>query len=990
MQHKFILAAIILPFNHRILSLFNMKQAYNVFARSIFFVVLHLVAGVSFANTSHPNFVNTIDLGDTIFIDVENAIVGPGYIDYPVYISSDDPIQVMDFQFFFDTTAFTFDSIINIAGIDQVSGNVAVDVNQGISEFKFTSNSLFTTSYPVQSTLVYLRFTTSSTIPCNLNIVTNQFSFFLLATLDESATPSFKVLGCSNPPANAGEDQVICSDQAVLNGNEPLDGVGIWSLVSGTGVIQDANATTTSVSGLSPGFNSFTWTLNNNPGDPENRDTVLIFRYENPSPAVAGQDQTVCDALAALDAELPLIGTGAWSAPASSLNFADSSANQTVVFNLVQGENQVVWTVTNGVCPPSADSLLILRTDTVYAGPDQTLCDSATFLQASLPISGTGFWTVLSGSGTFADASLANTAVSNLSSGENIFQWTATGLNCADSTDEVSIFNICNTPPIITNNSYTLAEDDTLTDNFLSNGDNDPDGTVLSALQNPLSGPLHGTIEYDSTGAFTYIPDANYFGLDTIVIQVCDSGFPLPILCGFDTLFIEILPVNDAPNVNPETFTTQGNAAVTGNILDNDSDIEGTELTVDTNVVNAPNNGVFTIDSLGNFTYTPNNGFTGVDTVVVLVCDSGIPLPEECAFDTIIFIVNPIVFNVFAGDDTQLCETFYTLQGSELPEGASGLWTVLAGGGTFADPSLANTAVTEMPVGTNSFIWTVSLSGTSISDTVNIEVSEPPTLAVAGDDQNICGNRATLAANVPLVGNGTWSILSGNGEFLDANNPSTLVSGLDFGTTTLIWTIATDLCRSSDTLIINASEIPFIDLFNDTTICENEQPLNLSISFTSNAQLQWNVLTGAALISGEQTTNPKLSGLPRGLTQIEVIATNGDCESRDTLAITVLGADSPECRDNEIVVPKGYSPNGDGTADFFFIENLNGRNAQLEIFNRWGQKVYEADAYQNDWNGTANRGIVMFGEQLPEGTYYYLLNIEGETETRKDFITLWR
>jgi gliding motility-associated-like protein len=969
-----------------------MKHAYTHFLRSIFsaFIAL-LFLNTGFAATFNPNFVNTIDLGDTIFIDVENAIVGAGYIDYPVYINSDDPIQSMDFQFFFNTTEFTYDTVFNDASLSSLLVNVSPEFNQGGAlELRLTSFT-FPGLYPNQTTLVTLRFTTNSIFPCNLNIVTNQNSVIQLGDNAFNAGPcSFKVLGCSNPPAFAGEDQNLCSDQTTLTGNQPLQGAGTWSVVSGNGVFQDPNGTTTIVTGLLPGFNSFKWTLNNNPGDPENSDTVIIFRSEVPSPAIAGQNQTVCDAVAGLNAEVPLIGSGTWSAPGSSLSFADETATQTLVFGLVQGENLVVWTVNNGVCPPSSDTLTILRTDTIYAGPDQTFCETSTFLQAAEPVVGSGLWTVISGTGEFLDAAQANTSVSGLSPGENIFQWTVTGLNCSDSTDQVSIFNICNTPPIITNNSYTLTEDDTLTDNFLQNGDIDPDGTVLSAIQNPVSGPLHGTIEYDSTGSFTYIPDENYYGLDTIVIQVCDSGFPLPVLCGFDTLFITITPVNDAPDVNSETYTTTGITPITGSILDNDSDVENTTLTVDTNLVDGPNNGTFTIDSLGIFTYTPNAGFTGSDTVVVLVCDSGFPLPEECAFDTIIFIVNPIVFNVFAGDDTELCETFYTLQGSVLPEGASGLWTVLAGGGTFADASSPNSGVSEMPIGTNSFIWTVTLSGTSISDTVSILVSEPPTVAIAGDDQSICSNKANLSANTPIVGQGVWSTLSGNGTFVDSSDPATTFVAAEYGTDTLIWTISTGICRSSDTVLITTTEPPFINLPGDTVICENQQPLNLSITFTPNAQLQWNVLTGAALISGDQTTTPKLTGLPRGLTQIEVVATNGDCEDRDTINITVNSSDSPECRDNEIVVPKGFSPNGDGTADFFIIENLNGRSAQLQVFNRWGQIVYEADAYQNDWNGSANKGVVLFGEQLPEGTYYYLINIEGEVETRKDFITLWR
>jgi gliding motility-associated-like protein len=158
--------------------------------------------------------------------------------------------------------------------------------------------------------------------------------------------------------------------------------------------------------------------------------------------------------------------------------------------------------------------------------------------------------------------------------------------------------------------------------------------------------------------------------------------------------------------------------------------------------------------------------------------------------------------------------------------------------------------------------------------------------------------------------------------------------------------------------------------------------LNLSIIFTPNAQLQWNVLTGAALISGDQTTTPKLTGLPRGLTQIEVVATNGDCEDRYTINITVNSSDSPECRDNEIVVPKGFSPNGDGTADFFIIENLNGRSAQLQVFNRWGQKVFESSDPNARWDGRWKGR-----EDCPEGVYYVLIKARDRKGKLYDFST---
>lgn len=69
--------------------------------------------------------------------------------------------------------------------------------------------------------------------------------------------------------------------------------------------------------------------------------------------------------------------------------------------------------------------------------------------------------------------------------------------------------------------------------------------------------------------------------------------------------------------------------------------------------------------------------------------------------------------------------------------------------------------------------------------------------------------------------------------------------------------------------------------------------------------------------------------------------------------------------------------NGDGTNDFFFISSyeenlaLNYPCNKILIFNRWGQPVYEAEQYDNDWCGT----YMNTGNPLPEGTYYFELDL---------------
>ncbi len=77
----------------------------------------------------------------------------------------------------------------------------------------------------------------------------------------------------------------------------------------------------------------------------------------------------------------------------------------------------------------------------------------------------------------------------------------------------------------------------------------------------------------------------------------------------------------------------------------------------------------------------------------------------------------------------------------------------------------------------------------------------------------------------------------------------------------------------------------------------------------------------------------------------------------------------------DLFVPEIFTPNGDGINDFLVIKGLDKYpNAQLKIFNRWGNLVYESNGvYKNDWNGTNQFGTRIGGDKLPVGTYFYIL-----------------
>ena len=88
----------------------------------------------------------------------------------------------------------------------------------------------------------------------------------------------------------------------------------------------------------------------------------------------------------------------------------------------------------------------------------------------------------------------------------------------------------------------------------------------------------------------------------------------------------------------------------------------------------------------------------------------------------------------------------------------------------------------------------------------------------------------------------------------------------------------------------------------------------------------------------------------------------------DTAYITLTEPDILE-------MPNGISPNGDGFNDFFTVRGLeNYPNNRLLVFNRWGNQVYEEQNYRNSnpWYGTNQDG-----EELAEGTYFVVVELDG-------------
>jgi gliding motility-associated-like protein len=93
-----------------------------------------------------------------------------------------------------------------------------------------------------------------------------------------------------------------------------------------------------------------------------------------------------------------------------------------------------------------------------------------------------------------------------------------------------------------------------------------------------------------------------------------------------------------------------------------------------------------------------------------------------------------------------------------------------------------------------------------------------------------------------------------------------------------------------------------------------------------------------------------------------------------------------------LIIYQGVSPNNDGSNDVWTIEGIARFPANtVQIFNRWGSKVYEARGYNNmsvSWVGQSTEGIVLGNEVVPDGTYFYVLNLGDGSKPYSGYVVL--
>ncbi len=336
-----------------------------------------------------------------------------------------------------------------------------------------------------------------------------------------------------------------------------------------------------------------------------------------------------------------------------------------------------------------------------------------------------------------------------------------------------------------------------------------------------------------------------------------------------------------------------------------------------------------------------------------------------------------------AGDDFSLeCGETSSLDGTASSSGAnfSYSWTTMEGSvtptpATSIEPMISGEGVFQLLVTNND-------NGCTAMDEVTVTL-QLPEAASAGNPQSICGTEANLTANLPAGTTGLWTNLS-VGSISATDQATVTASNLADGQNQFVWTLsAPGTCTnySADTVTITVETAP--DANNDVLEIGKESRTE-SINLRANDNLTF--------VSGYSVTllnDPELGVVENitptgdltfraftgaaGETTIEYEICNTLCPDKcDTASLTIFIE-----FDKEPEVANTITPNGDGLNDFFVFDKLEfGKPDQfpdneLIIFNRWGDVVYRAKPYLNDWQGQNDSG-----QDLPHGTYYYILRLD--------------
>ncbi len=797
-----------------------------------------------------------------------------------------------------------------------------------------------------------------STSPNPSTFVSSSTNYIVIVTdsIGCQGTDTVKITIAPSPFANAGSSFTICAGDSVQIGGSPSGSGGTGSLnyswnpttnlSSGTAPNPYAKPTSTTVYGLTVSdANNCTYT-----------DTMTVF-VPNPinvSLSATAINYCITDSVQLGGSPTATGGGGpltySWS-PTTGLD-NPNSANPMAA---PPGNITYILTVGDGFC--NVNDTVVL---TAYNRPNINV--------------GTNLYTICQGD----SVNLGGFPAGSGGSGILSFNWSpSTGISNPSAPNPWAKPSVTTTYTLTVSDTVVCSRSDTVRINVRPSPIADAGTTPINLCfkdtvqlgGSPSGSGGTGTLTYSwspSTGlsspsatnpncfvtnTTTYtltVTDANNcVGRDQVTVNVralptAQAGFPSTVVCSTDTLIL-----GGSPSGSGGSGTLSYSWTPT-------TDVYGPTL------ANPPASPDTTITYY--LTVTDSFGCQGVDSIRVNVNIA----PDV---DLSGMVINPGICDSSNASITGITVTgtptlLYQWTDSTTTVSSSLVLSGVQGGSYYLSVRDGNNCVTKVGP-----IVLPQLTGPSIDSTNGFVVDAT------------CGlSNGAITGLIANGGNGTVTYSWYNGGSLIGSTQN--ITALSSGNYLLV--IAdTNNCTDSLSLVVTAipytaanAVFDYVEIPYETTTSINAL-LNDAGGSASSLVILTSPINGTASVIGgglvSYTPNPEFSGLDSMLYQI----CETTCSTCDEATIYVKVGEAPPVDPEDI--PTGFTPNGDGYNDLLIIPNIQANaNNELVVLNRWGDVVYQAQPYKNDWDGTSNAG-----GKVPDGTYYIIVNYDGVSEPYK-------
>lgn len=481
------------------------------------------------------------------------------------------------------------------------------------------------------------------------------------------------------------------------------------------------------------------------------------------------------------------------------------------------------------------------------------------------------------------------------------------------------------------NPSNTIIIDSVVTTNP-SCGANSGTITVFASGGNgTISYSIDNGVNFQASNTFASLGSGNY----TVVVQDasgCSASQIANLMAAGAPIITSITPTNPTCNNNNGQLVI--NATGTGTLT----------YSID-NGVTSQSSGTFIGLDNGTYTIVVTDGLGCESSQVVSLTDVGNP------------VINTVnTANPSCGNNNGSIVVNAT--------GGTGALTYSIDNGTTTQ---SGNSFTGLSNGTFDVVVT-DVIGCVATQQVVLNMLDGPTITgITSNDENC----TSANGDVTILATGTGTLLYSidNGVTTQTGN---VFSGLSSGTYDVVVTDANSCSVTQQVVVGRINTVDAIFSANPNT---GIAPLetNFTNQSTGSTSYTWTFGDGNTSTS----TNPTNTYVSFGDFVVTLIATDGfGCF--DTARTTIVVND-----EYTILIPNVFTPNGDGKNDVFFIKTTFIDELNVEIFNRWGLKLYEITTPKDSWNGG----------DATDGTYFFMLkakSVDGETIEKNGTVTLLR